>query len=97
MHAKEFAALPGVCEQEREGPCHFCGALVLREGIPYAGLEESFPPVLDAETTAGAYANRLFTAPIILLWILPSPYGKEHFMISFHGSGATRFLKTEST
>lgn len=28
-----------VCEQEGEGPCNFCGALVLREGSEYAGLE----------------------------------------------------------
>ncbi|KAK7330365.1 hypothetical protein VNO77_24557 [Canavalia gladiata] len=48
-----------VCEQEGEGPCHFCGALVLREGSSYAGLEESLPPVSDAEAAAEAYAKRL--------------------------------------
>ncbi|KAK7361225.1 hypothetical protein VNO77_03273 [Canavalia gladiata] len=37
---------------------HFCGALVLREGISYAGLEESLPLVSDVETTVGAYAKR---------------------------------------
>ncbi|KAK7388947.1 hypothetical protein VNO78_23776 [Psophocarpus tetragonolobus] len=49
-----------VCEQEGEGPCKFCGALVLREGSSYAGLEESLPPLLsDAEAAAEAYAKRL--------------------------------------
>ncbi|KAK7265789.1 hypothetical protein RJT34_33412 [Clitoria ternatea] len=48
-----------VCEQEGEGPCHFCGALVLREGSSYAGLEESLPPLSDAEAAAEAYAKRL--------------------------------------
>lgn len=48
-----------VCEQEGEGPCNFCGALVLREGSSYAGLEESLPPLSEAETAAEAYAKRL--------------------------------------
>lgn len=48
-----------VCEQEGEGPCNFCGALVLREGSSYAGLEESLPPLSDAEAAAEAYAKRL--------------------------------------
>ncbi|XP_024172914.1 activating signal cointegrator 1 [Rosa chinensis] len=49
-----------VCEQEGEGPCNFCGALVLREGSTYAGLDESFTPVVsDAEAAAEAYAKRL--------------------------------------
>ncbi|KAM5570748.1 hypothetical protein ABKV19_011405 [Rosa sericea] len=49
-----------VCEQEGEGPCNFCGALVLREGSSYAGLDESFTPVMsDAEAAAEAYAKRL--------------------------------------
>lgn len=48
-----------VCEQEGEGPCNFCGALVLREGSTYAGLEGSFTPVSDAEAAAEAYAKRL--------------------------------------
>lgn len=48
-----------VCEQEGEGPCHFCGSLVLREGSTYAGLEESLPPLSDAEAAAEAYAKRL--------------------------------------
>ncbi|KAE8674711.1 putative methyltransferase PMT2-like isoform X1 [Hibiscus syriacus] len=48
-----------VCEQEGEGPCNFCGALVLREGSTYAGLEGSFTPVSDAEVAAEAYAKRL--------------------------------------
>ncbi|RDY12225.1 Activating signal cointegrator 1 [Mucuna pruriens] len=48
-----------VCEQEGEGPCKFCGALVLREGSSYAGLEESMPPLSDVEAVAQAYAKRL--------------------------------------
>ncbi|XP_015883484.2 uncharacterized protein LOC107419254 isoform X1 [Ziziphus jujuba] len=50
-----------VCEQEGEGPCNFCGALVLREGSTYAGLEldEILPPSSDAEAAAEAYAKRL--------------------------------------
>ncbi|KAJ6672511.1 THYROID RECEPTOR INTERACTING PROTEIN RELATED [Salix viminalis] len=48
-----------VCEQEGEGPCSFCGALVLKEGSTYAGLEESMPPTSDAEFAAEAYAKRL--------------------------------------
>ncbi|GAV57831.1 zf-C2HC5 domain-containing protein [Cephalotus follicularis] len=48
-----------VCEQEGEGPCHFCGALVLREGSSYAGLEENFAPLSDSEAAAEAYAKRL--------------------------------------
>lgn len=48
-----------VCEQEGEGPCNFCGSLVLREGSTYAGLEESLPPLSDAEAAAEAYAKRL--------------------------------------
>ncbi|KAG5234060.1 hypothetical protein OIU76_000673 [Salix suchowensis] len=48
-----------VCEQEGEGPCSFCGALVLKEGSTYAGLEESMPPISDAEFAAEAYAKRL--------------------------------------
>ncbi|XP_062168426.1 uncharacterized protein LOC133874584 [Alnus glutinosa] len=48
-----------VCEQEGEGPCSFCGALVLREGSTYAGLDESLPLQSDAEEAAEAYAKRL--------------------------------------
>ncbi|KAK1427198.1 hypothetical protein QVD17_15881 [Tagetes erecta] len=48
-----------VCEQEGEGPCSFCGALVLREGSTYAGLEEEVGPISDAEAAAEAYAKRL--------------------------------------
>ncbi|PON93617.1 Zinc finger, C2HC5-type [Trema orientale] len=48
-----------VCEQEGEGPCNFCGALVLREGSQYAGLDESLPLISDAEAAAEAYAKRL--------------------------------------
>ncbi|KAJ8772957.1 hypothetical protein K2173_028134 [Erythroxylum novogranatense] len=48
-----------VCEQEGEGPCNFCGALVLKEGSTYAGLEKDLPPVSDAEAAAEAYAKRL--------------------------------------
>lgn len=48
-----------VCEQEGEGPCNFCGALVLGESSSYAGLEESLPPLSDAEAAAEAYAKRL--------------------------------------
>ncbi|KAL4559284.1 hypothetical protein LXL04_031422 [Taraxacum kok-saghyz] len=48
-----------VCEQEGEGPCSFCGALVLREGSTYAGLEDEIGPVSDAEVAAEAYAKRL--------------------------------------
>ncbi|CAK9138088.1 unnamed protein product [Ilex paraguariensis] len=48
-----------VCEQEGEGPCSFCGALVLKEGSTYAGLDESMVPSSDAEAAAEAYAKRL--------------------------------------
>ncbi|KAL5747439.1 hypothetical protein ACOSP7_024442 [Xanthoceras sorbifolium] len=48
-----------VCEQEGEGPCLFCGALVLKEGSTYAGLEEGLAPLSDAEAAAEAYAKRL--------------------------------------
>ncbi|KAL8261348.1 hypothetical protein R6Q59_025397 [Mikania micrantha] len=48
-----------VCEQEGEGPCSFCGALVLKEGSTYAGLEEQVGPMSDAEVAAEAYAKRL--------------------------------------
>lgn len=48
-----------VCEQEGEGPCNFCGALVLREGSVYGGLDEGAVPVSDAEAAAEAYAKRL--------------------------------------
>ncbi|KDP31242.1 hypothetical protein JCGZ_11618 [Jatropha curcas] len=48
-----------VCEQEGEGPCCFCGALVLKEGSSYAGLEGSLAPLSDAEAAAEAYAKRL--------------------------------------
>ncbi|KAL9381731.1 hypothetical protein Peur_024766 [Populus x canadensis] len=48
-----------VYEQEGEGPCSFCGALVLKEGSTYAGLEESMAPTLDTEFVAEAYAKRL--------------------------------------
>lgn len=48
-----------VCEQEGEGPCNFCGALVLKEGSTYAGLEMSSVPETEAEVAANAYAKRL--------------------------------------
>uniref|UniRef100_A0A7N0U9Y9 Activating signal cointegrator 1 n=1 Tax=Kalanchoe fedtschenkoi TaxID=63787 RepID=A0A7N0U9Y9_KALFE len=48
-----------VCEQEGEGPCSFCGALVLKEGSQYAGLEESIPILSEAEADAEAFAKRL--------------------------------------
>ncbi|CAI9102196.1 OLC1v1000428C2 [Oldenlandia corymbosa var. corymbosa] len=48
-----------VCEQEGEGPCNFCGALVLREGSSYAGLQEGVVPLTEAEAVAEAYAKRL--------------------------------------
>uniref|UniRef100_A0A2P2MZQ8 Uncharacterized protein n=1 Tax=Rhizophora mucronata TaxID=61149 RepID=A0A2P2MZQ8_RHIMU len=48
-----------ICEQEGEGPCSFCGALVLKEGSTYAGLEEGLAPLSDAEAAAEAYAKRL--------------------------------------
>lgn len=48
-----------VCEQEGEGPCNFCGALVLREGSSYAGLSEGAVPLSDTEAVAAAYAKRL--------------------------------------
>ncbi|KAL9272670.1 Activating signal cointegrator 1-like protein [Drosera capensis] len=49
-----------VCEQEGEGPCSFCGALVLKEGSTHAGLEQSVAaPLTDAEAAAEAYAKRL--------------------------------------
>lgn len=48
-----------VCEQEGEGPCNFCGSLVLKEGSSYAGLDESLSALTGAEATAEAYAKRL--------------------------------------
>ena len=49
-----------VCEQEGEGPCKFCGALVLKEGSDYAGLEGiSIPPANEAEAAAQAFKDRL--------------------------------------
>ncbi|KAL3640587.1 hypothetical protein CASFOL_015555 [Castilleja foliolosa] len=48
-----------VCEQEGEGPCNFCGALVLKEGSSYAGLEEGVALVNDDEAAAEAFAKRL--------------------------------------
>lgn len=48
-----------ICEQEGEGPCSFCGALVLKEGSTYAGLDESLPLQSDTEAAAEAYAKRL--------------------------------------
>ncbi|KAL2622571.1 hypothetical protein R1flu_002776 [Riccia fluitans] len=49
-----------VCEQEGEGPCTFCGALVLREGSDYAGLDGlSVPPASEAELKAEEFKNRL--------------------------------------
>lgn len=48
-----------VCEQEGEGPCNFCGALVLKEGSTYAGLEASVAPLTEAEAAANAYTKRL--------------------------------------
>ncbi|ONM54948.1 transcription regulator [Zea mays] len=48
-----------VCEQEGEGPCSFCGALVLKEGSTYAGLSDVGLPLSEAETAAEAYAKRL--------------------------------------
>lgn len=48
-----------VCEQEGEGPCNFCGALALKEGSAYAGLDEGVTSLTDAEVTAEAYAKRL--------------------------------------
>ncbi|CAH9092526.1 unnamed protein product [Cuscuta europaea] len=47
-----------VCEQEGEGPCNFCGSLVLREGSSYAGLDGVLA-ISDAESAAGAFAKRL--------------------------------------
>ncbi|KAK3011770.1 hypothetical protein RJ639_012553, partial [Escallonia herrerae] len=48
-----------VCEQDGEGPCSFCSALVLREGSTYAGLDEGVVPVSDVEAAAEAFAKRL--------------------------------------
>lgn len=48
-----------VCEQEGEGPCSFCGALVLREGSSYAGLEGAAAPASEAEASAEAFTKRL--------------------------------------
>ncbi|CAI9753864.1 unnamed protein product [Fraxinus pennsylvanica] len=48
-----------VCEQEGEGPCNFCGALVLREGSTYGGLDEGAVPASDSDAAAEAYAKRL--------------------------------------
>ncbi|KAF0915397.1 hypothetical protein E2562_036095 [Oryza meyeriana var. granulata] len=47
-----------VCEQVGEGPCSFCGTLVLMEGSTYAGLSDVGIPLSEAEAAA-AYAKRL--------------------------------------
>ncbi|CAH8366857.1 unnamed protein product [Eruca vesicaria subsp. sativa] len=41
-----------VCEQEEEEPCSYCRALVLKEESTYAGLEEGFPPISNADVEA---------------------------------------------
>lgn len=48
-----------VCEQEGEGPCSFCGALVLKESSTYAGLEDTALPLSHAEAAAEAFTKRL--------------------------------------
>ncbi|KAM6594041.1 hypothetical protein CsatA_001744 [Cannabis sativa] len=48
-----------VCEKEGEGPCSFCGSLVLGKGSKYASLDESLPLISDAGAVAEAYAKRL--------------------------------------
>ncbi|KAF3774475.1 Activating signal cointegrator 1 [Nymphaea thermarum] len=48
-----------VCEQEGEGPCSFCGALVLRDGSTYAGLDQTAVPLSEAEAAAEAFRKRL--------------------------------------
>lgn len=48
-----------VCEQEGEGPCNYCGALVLREGSTYAGLDGVTLPVSESEAAAQAFKDRL--------------------------------------
>lgn len=48
-----------ICEQTGEGPCSFCGALVLREGSNYAGLGEVAFPVSEGEAAAEEFKNRL--------------------------------------
>lgn len=48
-----------VCEQEGEGPCSFCGALVLKEGSTYAGLTDFDVPLSKEEEAAEEYAKRL--------------------------------------
>ncbi|KAJ4801141.1 Activating signal cointegrator 1 [Rhynchospora pubera] len=48
-----------VCEQEGEGPCSFCGALVLKEGSTYAGLTEFDVPLTKEEAAAEEFAKRL--------------------------------------
>ncbi|KAB2633512.1 activating signal cointegrator 1 [Pyrus ussuriensis x Pyrus communis] len=54
-----------VCEEGGEGPCNFCGALMLKEGSTYVRLEESFAPTSDAEAVAEAYAKRLKQEEIV--------------------------------
>jgi activating signal cointegrator 1 len=48
-----------VCEQEGEGPCSFCGALVLKEGSTYASLSDVGLPLSESEFAAEEYAKRL--------------------------------------
>eukprot|EP00249_Psilotum_nudum_P020410 c27689_g1_i1 orf=352-2367(-) len=48
-----------VCEQEGEGPCNFCGALVLREGSDYANLGGTALPFSETEAVAYAFKDRL--------------------------------------
>ncbi|KAK9107637.1 hypothetical protein Syun_023648 [Stephania yunnanensis] len=44
---------------DTDWPCSFCGALVLKEGSSYAGLDEAVVPLSDAEAAAEAFARRL--------------------------------------
>lgn len=48
-----------ICERTGEGPCSFCGALVLREGSNYAGLGAVAFPESEGEAAAEAFKNRL--------------------------------------
>eukprot|EP00897_Mesotaenium_endlicherianum_P008482 jgi/Mesen1/7662/ME000400S06858 len=55
-----------VCEQEGEGPCAFCGALVLREGSQYAGLAApaAAPPAGDGGAATGGSGGGSAAPPL---------------------------------
>ncbi|KAJ6870130.1 hypothetical protein NC652_035903 [Populus alba x Populus x berolinensis] len=56
-----------VCEQEGEGPCRFCSALVLKERSMYAVLEESMGTI-NSSTTVDVREPRISIANVLPLF-----------------------------